>query len=140
MSGAASGPTVLIIDDEPRVREALAEALEFAGYSVRVAANGQDGVGSGRQPEVGLVVVDLFMPGVDGFQVIAMLRRERPALPIVAMSGGGGFVPGPRDLLDVAAFVGATRVLLKPVDLRALVDVVRALLPPARPDRPHPAR
>lgn len=135
---APGGRSVLVVDDEARVREAFAEALRLSGYTVRLSTNGEDGIVAGRCPDVGLVVVDLFMPGVDGFQVIAALRRERPHLPIVAMSGGGGLVPGPRDLLDVAAFVGATRILLKPVDLRALLDVVRVLLPaqPAATDRP----
>jgi DNA-binding response OmpR family regulator len=137
-STTAAGPPggiVLVVDDEARVRRAFAEALQLAGYTVRLASHGDEGIALGRRPDVGLAVVDLFMPGTDGFQVIATLRRERPGLPIIAMSGGGGFVPGPRDLLDVAGFVGATRILLKPIDLRTLVDVVRALLPPA-PRRP----
>jgi DNA-binding response OmpR family regulator len=140
VGGIPAGRRVLIVDDEPRVRDAFAEALQIAGYAVRLATNGQEGIAAGRQPETGLVVVDLFMPGVDGYQVISALRRDRPGLPIIATSGGGGFVPGPRELLDVAHFVGATRILQKPVDLRTLVDVVRALLPQAGPvpDRPHP--
>ena len=138
VGGTPAGPCVLIVDDEAPVCDAFAEALELAGYTVRIATNGREGIEAGRLPDVGLIVVDMFMPGVDGYQVIAALRRERPTLPIIATSGGGGFVPGSRDLLDVAHFVGATRMLQKPVDLRTLVNVVRAMLPVAgsAPDRP----
>ncbi len=125
------GPAILVIDDDSRIRVAFAEALRQAGYRVLLASGGAEGLALGRSPDVALIVSDLFMPGMYGYEVIRTLRAERPALPIVAISGGGGLLPGsPRDLLDVAQFAGATRVLRKPVALATLVETVRGLVPP----------
>jgi DNA-binding response OmpR family regulator len=132
-------PLVLVIDDEAGIRQAFAEVLRLAGYGVSVAGNGREGLGLARRSPVALAIVDLFMPEVDGFQVIRALRSDHPTLPILAISGGGGVLTGPRDVLDVALFAGATRILQKPIDLRALVDVVRALVPAPPPAGGSPA-
>jgi DNA-binding response OmpR family regulator len=128
-------PVILVIDDEAGVRQAFTDVLRLAGYRVIVAPNGREGIALARRSSVALAIVDLFMPDVDGFHVIRTLRDDQPLLPILAVSGGGGVVTAPRDLLDVALFAGATRILQKPIDLRALVDVVRALVatPPPAP-------
>jgi CheY-like chemotaxis protein len=69
-----------------------------------------------------LVVTDLYMPDMEGLELIRILRREQPGLPIVAISGGGTFQQ--RTALSVAERFGAVRVLEKPVDVATLQRVV----------------
>ena len=73
-----------------------------------------------------LVLVDIFMPEMDGFEVIRALRTQVPLPPIVAMSGGGPTRLG--DVLAIAATLGATRTLRKPFTSRELVDALRDVL------------
>ena len=117
---------VLIIDDDVTLRQALTKHLEHAGHDVRQAADGDAGVRSCERHVADVVIVDVFMPKQGGLQTIGRLRREWPALKIVAMSGvtSGG-------LLDVGGHtvaLGADRFLSKPFEAATLVALVAALI------------
>jgi two-component system response regulator AtoC len=117
---------VLIIDDDVTLRQALTKHLEHAGHDVRQAADGDAGIRSCERHVADVVIVDVFMPKQGGLQTIGRLRREWPALKIVAMSGvtSGG-------LLDVGGHtvaLGADRFLTKPFEAATLVALVAALI------------
>src|SRR5438034_2522591 len=78
---------LLIIDDDVTLRQALTKHLEHAGHEVRQAADGDAGIRAYERHAADVVIVDIFMPGQGGLQTIGRLRREWPAVKIVAMSG-----------------------------------------------------
>lgn len=83
------GGTVLVIDDEEAIRVIAARILRGAGMTVLVAADGPEGLGVFREHRgaIDAVILDLTMPGMSGLEAAAALRRERPDLPVVLMSG-----------------------------------------------------
>ena len=116
--------TILLIDDEESVRSLFQVALERAGYRVLTAENGNHGLRLLEHQEVDLALVDIFMPGMDGLEVIELLHMTRPACKIIAISGGSG----DWDYLDAAKYLGAHDTLKKPFSLQALLDAVSAQL------------
>ena len=117
---------ILLIDDDELLRGVLAKSLAHAGHTVIQAADGQQGVELARATAVDLVITDLIMPVQEGVETIMTLRRERPALPIVAISGG---MSNSKLYLEIAAKIGAKRILPKPftpTELLAVIDEVLA--------------
>ncbi len=80
---------ILVVDDEPLIRRAVADYLEDCGYETVAAADGAEGLAKARAGRFHAVLVDLRMPQVDGLEVIATLKNEQPELPIVVVSGTG---------------------------------------------------
>jgi len=117
---------ILIIDDDVTLRQALTKHLEYAGHEVRQAADGDAGVHAYKRHAADVVIVDIFMPGQGGLQTIARLRREWPAVKIVAMSGVKS--AGSIDVGGHAVAMGADRFLTKPFEPASLVTLVDALL------------
>ncbi len=122
----AATARILVIDDDDDLRETLAEFLTLEGYRVTAASNGRVGLALLREQGADLVITDLFMPEQEGIETILEVRRTRPEIPIVAMSGGG--VLQDLHLLAAARYHGAVRSLPKPLDLYQMADVVRSLL------------
>lgn len=118
-------PTVLVIDDDDMVRSLLVRALTGARYAVLEAADGQAGLSLARSNSVDLVVTDLVMPVQEGMETIMTLRRERPRLPVIAISGG---VTNSRLYLDIAGKIGARRILPKPFTPKELIQLIEAVL------------
>jgi len=117
---------VLVLEDDDHLRGALRMILEGVGYEVTEAADGAAGLSLYHESGADLVLVDIFMPEVDGLEVIRALRTEVPRPKLVAMSGGGQ--AGRKDILTIAAALGAQRTLKKPFAARDLLDAVRDLL------------
>jgi two-component system, NtrC family, nitrogen regulation response regulator NtrX len=80
-------PSILIVDDEANIRRLLTRLLEAEGYAVRQAPDGAAGLAAADADEPDAVLLDLSMPGIDGLEVLAELRRRRPDLPVVMISG-----------------------------------------------------
>jgi signal transduction histidine kinase/DNA-binding response OmpR family regulator len=80
---------ILVIDDEPLIRRAVADYLEDCGYETATAVDGAEGLAKARAERFQAVLVDLRMPQVDGLEVIATLADEQPELPVVVVSGTG---------------------------------------------------
>jgi CheY-like chemotaxis protein len=117
---------ILVIDDEIAVRNTIRLILEHRGHHVVVAEGGQRGVDAIEAYAFDAVIVDIFMPGLDGFQTIRILRRSAPRVAIIAISGYAfrqASWPVP-DLLKMASDLGATRCLRKPFRTRELIEVV----------------
>lgn len=113
---------VLLVDDDPLVRETLTVALEAAGHSVQAAENGDIALRhlAGASPDV--VVTDIIMPTREGVETIREVHRRYPALPIIAISGGGRL--DAFSLLDVAEKFGAVATLAKPFRPQKLVELI----------------
>ena len=116
---------ILVMDDDDMFRGALCVMLQSAGYEVVDAADGAAGVRLYRERGAKVVLVDIYMPEMDGLEVIGVLRVEVPRPRLVAMSGGGA--AGRADVLTMATALGADQVLRKPFTPRELFDAVRDL-------------
>jgi CheY-like chemotaxis protein len=119
---------VLVVDDDADVRTVARVMLENAGIVVVEADGGTAGIRAFRDAGADLVLCDLFMPGLDGLEVIRALCREFPDMKVIAMSAGG--FGGTVDLLAVARHLGAAGVLHKPFTQEALVEAVERVLRP----------
>jgi CheY-like chemotaxis protein len=119
---------IVVVEDQPDQRLALKMALQMEGYSVRVAANGAEAIAliSERPPRV--LITDIFMPDMDGLELIERVRREFPETKIVALTGGGQH--GRVDYLQSSQLLGAQAALQKPFDVKELLALVRKFSQP----------
>lgn len=117
---------LLVVDDEPNIRDSVARYLRGLGHEVLVAESGQAALEVFRAGAADLVVTDINMPGGDGIEVIVKLREMGSHVPVVAMSGGGRF--DKEHLLEDAELLGATVTLEKPFDLAALRAAIQEAL------------
>jgi len=119
---------ILLVDDDPRLLASLLRHLRAFRdeWDVSTAANGQEAVDLVSEQDFDLVVTDMLMPEKEGVQTILELRRLRPELKLVAMSGGGRFVG--KDVLNTARALGAHATLEKPFDVSVLIGTLRNLL------------
>lgn len=120
-------PSVLVVDDEDQIRQLIRETLERAGYEVQEARDGRQGLERYRAKPTDLVIMDILMPDQDGLESIMTLRREFPAVRIIAITGGSDMI-GILNFLDVAKMLGARRTLQKPFDMQTLLDAAQAEL------------
>jgi two-component system response regulator RegX3 len=114
--------TILVVEDEPTLRETLAEALESEGFAVRTAADGPAAVASFRERQPDLVLLDLMLPGMSGIEVTRILRVES-AVPIVMLTARDSEVDK-----VVGLELGADDYVTKPFSLRELSARIRAVL------------
>ena len=121
---------ILIVDDDKLVRGTLRAAMQRAGYDVIEARHGGEAARLMRDPSIDLLVTDLIMPEHDGLETIIQTRKQRPDLPIIAMSGGGQTKN--LEFLRYAKQFGANRVLSKPFPISWLESSVRELLAAAK--------
>ena|SRR5438067_12932489 len=117
---------ILVIEDDPIMREAVAEWLRGAGYSVRTADDGDVGLAYVSTAPPALVVTDVHMPGTSGSAVISALKQRHPAIPIIAISGL--FESGFGMKADDVVTLGAARALAKPFKRTELLGMVAELL------------
>jgi DNA-binding response OmpR family regulator len=120
-------PTILIIDDDKEIRTMLRELLEFNGYAVIEAADGNAGVRQFEATLPDLVITDIVMPDQEGISTILEIRKKKRDTRIIAISGGG-LMASPDDYLSIARKLGADRVFMKPLQLAALLSAVRTLI------------
>ncbi len=121
------GKRVLVIDDDARNVFAITSALELHGVQVMCAADGQQGIGALlAAPQTDLILMDVMMPGMDGYAAMAAIRQmpQFAQLPIIAVTARA--MPGDRDK-SLAA--GASDYVTKPVDTEELLDCMERWLP-----------
>lgn len=113
---------VLVIDDEPSITTSIKYGLEKEGYTVITADNGTDGCELARNEKPDIVVLDVMLPGLDGYEVCRMIRADLP-VPIIMLTAKG-------EEIDkvVGLEVGADEYVTKPFSLRELQARIKALL------------
>jgi CheY-like chemotaxis protein len=129
--------SVLVVDDEPAVRMTIKLVLERAGHRVSVAPDGRAGLKALAAGGIDLLVVDLFMPGMDGLEMLRDVRKHQAELPVIVISGTSLDAPGQTapDFLAMAVKLGAVSSLQKPFkprDITAAVDACLARGPARR--------
>ena len=117
------GTTVLVVDDEPKVRKVVGEILEHAGYQVLRAVDGQEALEVFRREAdtIDCVLLDLSMPKLDGEEVFRAMRAIRPSVPVVLCSG---FTE--QEILDRFHGAGLAGVLQKPAQMQVVLERVAA--------------
>jgi two-component system, OmpR family, response regulator MprA len=123
-------PRLLVVDDDPDVRLSLKRALSRAGYSVTTAAHGGAALDLLAGAPVDLIVLDVLMPMVDGFETCRRLRERGDATPILVLTARDGV-----DDRVAGLELGADDYLVKPFALRELLARVQALLRRSRSSR-----
>jgi YesN/AraC family two-component response regulator len=127
---------ILVIDDEPDVRDGIKRVLDRAGFSVRVVDNATDAMLELKRLAADVVITDIIMPKVNGVDAIECIVREFPMVRIVAISGGGNFdVTGyqPAAITTTAYLAAAKRagahcILTKPFESRELIEAVERVM------------
>jgi CheY-like chemotaxis protein len=111
---------ILVVDDDSAILELIAQVLIDEGYNVITAGDGRAAVALARMRHPQLILLDLMMPEMNGWQVIAALKSFNPTrtIPVILLSAR-------RDLAETAADLGATAYLEKPFDLDELVQHVQ---------------
>jgi len=121
---------ILVIDDDPAVRMTMRLVLEREGHTVVPATDGLAGMRAVKAGGIDLLIVDIFMPGMDGIETLLEVREHQPDLPAIVISGtslGGEGMQAP-DFLAMAVKLGAVRSLQKPFKPRDIIAAVRQSL------------
>lgn len=129
------GKRILVVDDDPTSLKLLDLILNKEGYQVMTASNGLEALRKARLESPDLLILDVMLPGFDGFEICHRLRTE-PAtatMPIMMLSS-----KQQKSDQDAASKVGANAFLAKPVDRTALLTKVAELLGDQKPPEPEP--
>ncbi|MEJ5912918.1 response regulator transcription factor [Pseudokineococcus sp. 1T1Z-3] len=123
MSAAPAEATLLVVDDEPNIRELLSTSLRFAGFEVHTAQDGQEALRQAERVRPDLLVLDVMMPDLDGFTVTRRLRERGRDTPVL-------FLTAKDDLADrvQGLTVGGDDYVTKPFSLEEVVARIRAIL------------
>ena len=120
---------VLVIDDSVSTLDLIEIILTRAGHTVVVLDSGKRGEALLARESLDLVITDVYMPDMDGLEVLRAVRRMHPGLPVIAMSS----LTGKYDMLTVARALGATQTLRKPFSVSQLLEAVDACRPAGEP-------
>lgn len=126
--------TLLVVDDEPSIRELLSASLRFAGFKVLAAADGHEALDHQAAARIDLAVLDIMLPDMDGFEVLRRLRERDPELPVL-------FLTARDDIKDKiqGLTVGGDDYITKPFSLEEVVARIRAVLRRTNPVEPEAA-
>ena len=122
----ARGPLVLLVDDDPQVREVVRVNLEMEGYAVREAGNAEDGLAALEDEAPDLILLDVMMPQVDGWEMLQQIHEHTGvgAIPVIMFSGKiDERSAAEAESLGAQAFIG------KPFDPSSLIESTKQLLP-----------
>jgi two-component system response regulator MprA len=112
---------ILLADDDRAVRDSLKKVLEEAGYQVLCAVDGEDAERKFTSAPVDLLLLDLDMPGQNGWNVFGVISSQNPLLPVVIISGF-------KSQVDSELIPGVSAFLEKPIDVVTLLETVESLL------------
>jgi DNA-binding response OmpR family regulator len=114
---------VLVIEDDAAIRRGVEDALAFAGHEVLSAGDGNTGLRRALEANYALLLLDLMLPGLSGFDILAALREKRPGQPVIILSARGEEADRVRGLR-----MGADDYVVKPFSVRELLARVEAVL------------
>lgn len=126
--------TVLVVEDDAAVRRGVVDALAFAGYRVLEAADGRAGLATATGGGVDIVLLDIMMPKLNGLQVLEVIRRESPGLPVIFLTARGM-----EEDRVVGLRAGADDYIVKPFGPKEMLARVEAVLRRSA-ERPTPVR
>jgi DNA-binding NtrC family response regulator len=134
---AATAKTLLLVDDEPMVRDIEAQILRLQGYTVLEAGNAAEALRvAASTAAIHLLITDFVMPGVDGLELSRRFREVHPKTPVLMVSGSFDLLHGKRD-----EDLNRVELLAKPFVFDDLLSKVRSLLEAAAPlPKPKPSR
>jgi DNA-binding response OmpR family regulator len=112
---------ILVVDDDPQIRESLRKVLRAEGYEVWLAADGQEGIARHDTGQIDLLLLDLNLPGNSGWDVFGTLTARNPCLPIIIITGR-------QNQQELAAGAGVGALMRKPLDVPALLQTITDLL------------
>jgi DNA-binding response OmpR family regulator len=115
--------TVLVVEDDKSIRQGIVDALEFAGYHVFQAANGNDGMRMAVRVGYDLLLLDLILPGPGGLEILAEVRTSRPAVPVIILTARGEESDRVKGLT-----LGADDYVVKPFSVKELLARIEAVL------------
>jgi two-component system alkaline phosphatase synthesis response regulator PhoP len=125
-----SKPCILVIEDDPAIRQGIVDALGFEGYATRSAATGTAGLELAVRMDCDLVLLDLVLPGKDGLEILREVRVTRPTLPVIILTARGEEPDRVQGLK-----LGADDYVVKPFSVQELLARVQAVLRRS-PERP----
>ena len=125
----AAPPTILLVDDEAEIRELVGEFLGRRGYRIKTAASGEEGLASVRNGPPDLILLDVYMPGMTGVEMLRQVSRSHPKVGVIMLTASQD-----EPLLKSALELGAFDVFSKPVDLKQLELAVLVKLALSAPD------
>ncbi|HWB67145.1 MAG TPA: response regulator transcription factor [Mycobacteriales bacterium] len=114
---------LLVVDDEPNIRELLAASLRHAGFDVQAAVDGQDALDQIGRFQPDLLLLDVMMPGIDGFEVVRRLRADGVPVPVLFLTA--------RDATDdkiAGLTLGGDDYITKPFSLEEVIARIHAVL------------
>jgi DNA-binding NtrC family response regulator len=114
-----NGINILLVDDEVKFLETIAERLKMKGFVVTTAANGDDAIKAARKGRFDVAVLDLQMPGTDGAQLLKILKENHKFLEIIMLTGHATL-----DSAVECTKLGAFKYLEKPYDFDRMVEVL----------------
>jgi CheY-like chemotaxis protein len=121
---------ILVVDDDTAVQQTIKLLLDMSGHDVTAVSDGRKAIGLVQDGEYDLLIVDIFMPGMDGLETMKLVHQHRPSLPIIVISGHAfptNCTPSP-DFLMMATKLGAISSLQKPFKPAALLGCVAKCL------------
>ena len=133
-------PRILVVDDDPMVGQTIEVLLQRQGFDVTLADGGEAGLMALESQTFDVMLVDIFMPHMRGFESIRIFHERAPTIPLIAMSGyafASSASPSP-DFLRMPLELGASRCLRKPFTPDVLVSTITECL--AKPDEDVPTK
>jgi len=124
-------PTVLVIEDDSAIRRGVTDALRFSGYEVLAGADGASGLELALRSHYDLLLLDLVLPGLGGFEILKALRDQRPGIPVIVLTACGEEADRVTGLN-----LGADDYVVKPFSMKELLARVEAVLRRS-PERPR---
>lgn len=114
---------ILIVDDEDPLRTILSSELSGAGYEVATAADGEEGIGEVKNQKFDLVLLDIKMPKLDGFEVLKFIKKEHPDVKVIMLTGFADL----KNAIESKKY-GAEDFVSKPYDLVDLLTTIERVL------------
>lgn len=121
---------ILIIEDDVSILRGLKDNLTFEGYQVYTASDGKNGLQMALDQHIDLLLLDLMLPGVNGYEICRMVKKEKPEMPVIMITARGS------EMDKIAGLdIGADDYLTKPFSIPELLARIRAVLRRSEPDQ-----
>jgi len=119
MRSEMSNPRVLLVDDEVAFTNNMAKLLTRRGYGVKVVNNGENAIRAVEEDDFDVAILDLKMPGIDGIETLRQMKRKRPFLEVIMLTGHGSVESGIQGM-----HLGAFDYAMKPILLDDLLEKI----------------